>query len=220
MSTHYLHRMVIKLGLSTPIMIILFAICGCHKLCSPANYRLAGGISIFSPVKDSIHIGDTLWFSCSFPANSKFKNLNDNDSINLNLSKASNVITDIHVSAIPKRDTITDALDSFIFINGKGAIYVNHLAPHTAETITFIEENNKYQSSWGIVAQKKGIYVITIIDMYQIEKSCIKASLTIPITDSIDKHLYFLNEIYFPGSRYEQGIPGYELTHDYCFKVS
>jgi hypothetical protein len=66
---------------------------------------------------------------------------------------------------------------------------------------------------------KKGVYCITILDIYQAMKNCTKASVTIPIIGTVNQHLYFLESLYFPGSRYEPAIPNYELTHDYCFKV-
>ena len=178
-----------------------------------------GGISSFFPDKDSLQIGDTLWFSCSFPTNLKYLPGGAIDSSVVNLRGASNVSTDLNFHAIPKKDTITEALDSFKITPQKGAIQTNPLLPHGAETITFAEEQNYYTISFGIIPQKRGIYCITIIDIYQLMKNCTKASVTIPISNSIDQHLYFLSDAYFPGSRYEPSIPDYELTHDYAFKV-
>lgn len=200
-------------------MAFLVVLTGCRKLCVPHQYDFNGGISTIYPDKDSIHIGDTLWFNCSFPINLKFKNFNSADSEIVNFSGASNVGTDINFHAIPKVDTLTDALDSFVLIPSKGILNVNSLVPHGAENITFLEQGGNYEMSFGIVAQKRGTYVITIIDVYRIEKKCAKASVTIPIISTVNQHLYFLDSLYFPGSRYEPAIPNYELTHDYCFKV-
>lgn len=201
------------------ISILLNVIIGCHKRCIPRNFTLTGGMSNFLPGKDSVLIGDTLWFNSSFPVNLKYLSAGGNDSSVINLSRALNVATDIHFNAIPKKDTITEALDSFILIPQKGEIKVNSLSSRNTETITFKEEQSNFVVSFGIIAQKRGIYCITILDLYQVMKNCTKASVAIPISNSTDQHLYYLNAVYFPGSRYESSIPVFELTHDYCFTV-
>lgn len=114
---------------------------------------------------------------------------------------------------------LTEALDSFILIPVKGNIRAEPLTPHAAETVTFVEEQNSFVISFGIVAQKKGVYCLTIIDIYQAMKNCTKASVAIPISSTINQHLNYLDSVYFPGSIYEPSIPIYELTHDYCFQV-
>ncbi len=201
------------------ISILLNLIIGFHKRCIPRNFTLTGGISNFVHGKDSVLIGDTLWFNSSFPVNLKYLSAGGNDSSVINLSGASNVATDIHFNAIPKKDTITEALDSFILIPQKGEIKVNSLSSRNTETITFKEEQSNFVVSFGIIAQKRGIYCITILDLYQVMKNCTKASVTIPINSTINQHLNFLDSVYFAGSRYENTIPDYELTHDYCFEV-
>ncbi len=210
--------MAIKLPLPA-ILLVSIIIYGCHKLCTPANYSLTGGVSTINPDKDSLRVGDTLWFNCSFSVMLRYKNINNNDSETIDLTGASNVVTDIHFNAIPKKDSLTEALDSFTITPSVGKVNINSLASDAAETVTFVQKTNNYDLSFGIVAQKKGIYVITILDIYQITKNCTKASVKIPLSSSINQHLYFLDSIYYPGSRYEPAIPEIELTHDYCFKV-
>ena len=202
------------------VTILVTVTIGCKPFCTTAKYNLTGGISNFFPIKDSINVGDTLWFGCVIPTKLQPNRNSQPVGDSMSFSGASNVITNMNFSAIPKIDTLTDALDSFILIPVKGSFQVNALVPHGAVTVTFTEEESSYKLSFGIVAKKKGIYCITIIDIYQAEKKCTSASITIPISDTINKHLYFLNAVYFPGSRYEPTIPNSELTHDYCFKVN
>lgn len=201
------------------ILLSGFFIIGCHKNCDPKSYDLNGGISNFFPSKDSIHIGDTLWFASSVPVDLKYWNYTGNDSVFLNMSGAENVATDIHFITFPQKNLYLEALDSFKLIPIKGQIQVNPLAPHGAETVNFVEEQGSFVVSFGIVAQKRGVFCITILDIDFARKNCIEASITIPINDTVNQHLYFLDSVYFPGSRYEPAIPNYELTHDYCFKV-
>lgn len=87
------------------VVILVTVISSCHKRCIPANYALTGGISTISPDKDSILIGDTLWFNSSFPVKLKYPNAGGNDSLVIDLSGASNVATDINFHASPKMDT-------------------------------------------------------------------------------------------------------------------
>jgi len=208
-----------KNALLITVIFLIAVIIGCHKRCTPMTYALTGGISTFNPDKDSIHIGDTLWFSSSFPVNLKYPNGTGTDSEVVDLSGASNVGTDIHFDASPKKDTVTRALDSFLIIPLIGEIEVNPLDEQGAETIIFKEQQGNFVASFGMVAQKRGVYYITILDIYQLMKNCTKASVTIPIANGINQHLNYLDSVYFPGSRYEPSIPTFELTHDYCFKV-
>lgn len=201
------------------VTILVIVINSCHKRCIPESYALTGGISTFRPDADSIHVGDTLWFSSSFPVNLKYPKGSGTDSAVVDLSGASNVATDIHFDASPKKDTVTRALDSFRIIPLIGKIEINPLDEHGAATITFKEEQGNFIASFGIVALKKGIYYITILDIYQVMKNCTKASVAIPISSGINQHLNYLDSVYFPGSIYEPSIPNFEITHDYCFKV-
>ena|ERR1017187_6612432 len=216
----YLHPMASKkkLLLITVTILVIF-ISSCHKPCIPASYALTGGLSTFLPDKDSIHIGDTLWFSSSFPVNLKYTNFGGTDSGVVDLSGATNVGTDIHFNSSPKKDTITGALNSFFIIPVIGQAEVNSFSPDAAETITFKEEQGYYRASFAMVAQKKGVYCITILDMYELIKKCTTASVTIPISSTVNQHLNYLDSVYFPGSIYEPSIPIFELTHDYCFTV-
>jgi hypothetical protein len=200
------------------ILIALFSQ-SCHKTCIPGNYTLYGGTTIIYPSGDSIHVGDTLWIHSYVPVNLKYWNYSTGDSMILNMSGATNLITDIHFIAFPKIDTFTQALDSFKLISLIGNIKVNPLAPHAAGTLVFEESQENFENSLYIVALKKGVYCITILDIEFAHKNCLTANITIPITSSTNQHLYFLDSVYFPGSRYEPSIPPIELTHDYCFKV-
>ena len=205
--------------LLTTATVLAIVVSNCGKRCISESYALTGGISTFFPDRDSISVGDTLWFSTSFPVKLKYAASSSSDSGVVDLSGATNVGTDIHIIAFPKKNLYTGALDSFIIVPLTGTAGVNPLAADAAETVNLQELQNNFVSVVGLVAQKKGVYCIQIIDIYQAMKNCTKASVTLPISNLINQHLNYLDSVYFPGSRYEPSISSFDLTHDYCFTV-
>jgi hypothetical protein len=205
--------------LSYLVLLTVILTTGCGKRCIPESYTLYAGTSNLFPNRDSLRVGDTLLISITIPVKLKSYSYNNTDSVIVDMTGASNIATDIHFNAFPKADTLIGALDCFKIIPSTGQISVNPLAPDAAETVYFNEVQNEFVTSFRIVAQKRGVYCITILDIGFAMKKCIQASITIPMANSLNQHLNYLDSIYFPGSRYEPSIPGYELTHDYCFKV-
>ena len=198
----------------TFIVLILMATMSCHKLCVPRKFNFSGGVASVLPGKDSIRVGDTLWFNSSLPVNYKYLD-NNSDSVAYNLSNATNVITDIHFTSIIGIQNAIGGVDSFSSVlPTKGNVQKNPLAPTFAKTISYTQENNSYNFSFGIIALKKGIYCLTIIDIYQAMKNCDKISVDI-VTNNMDNHLHYLKDIYYGGGT----IDPIDSTHSYCFKV-
>ena len=217
----YLHRMVIKINSIKILAIILlpgfiFSCNGCKSVCIAGSVaiNLNGGIANFSPEKDSITVGDTLWFTASVPTQIKYKPGSATDSVYYNLSGASDVTAEMHFNAIPQKATLTNAVDSFIYIKRAGNFSPNKLTPHGSEVISFIEQNGNYEFSFGLIAQKKGFYCLTVIDIYQAKKKCDQISVSIMVKNAIT-HLYYLKNLYYNGGP----IDSYSQTHSYCFKV-
>lgn len=200
--------------ISSVLFVCLIIFGACHKLCKPAKLSFSGGIASVLPDKDSIQVGDTLWFTTSLPLNYKYLG-NNSDSANYNLSSATNVVTDIHLTSLIRVNTPLGAIDSFLFTPPiTGSIKAHSLIPDAAKTITYSQSANTYDFSVGIIAQKKGIYCLTIIDIYQAKKNCDKISVGI-ITNNMDNHLHYLKDIYYGGGP----IYSIDSTHSYCFKV-
>jgi len=195
-------------------MLFISVLTSCHKLCVPSQYNFTGGDANINPDRDSIPAGDTLWFLSSIPVNLKYQNGNNSDSIYYDLSGATNMVTDFHLTTPLGLNEQVGAIDSFSFIPKKGSVQTNSLIPHAGKTISYVEEGANYVVSLGIVAQKKGIYFLNIIDIYQAEKKCDKISVVI-ITNNEDNHLHYLREIYYGGGQ----INPLDSTHTYCFKV-
>ena len=191
----------------------LASMMGCKKFCNPQQLNLNGGLASVVPDEDSIHVGDTLWFRCTLPLNYKYSR-GGSDGSTYNLSGATNVITDMHLTVPLGFNQQTGAIDSFLFVPRIGGIQVNPLAPHAAKTISFIEQNGNYVFTVGVVALKRGIYFLFIVDIYQAMKRCDKISVAITMHDG-DNHLHYLKDIYYGGGR----IAPIDSTHGYCFKV-
>jgi hypothetical protein len=207
----YLRVIIIR----RPIVIIVLLstiIMSCHKLCVPGHFSFNGGVASVLPDQDSIHIGDTLWFASSLPVNYKY--LGGSDSSVYNLSGATNVGTDIHLVTLLGASQYAGAIDSFLFVPQKGNIAPNPLAPHAAKTISFFEEGSNYVFSVGIIAQKKSIYCLAIIDIPQAMKNCDRISVTI-MMNKAEGHLHYLKDIYYGGA----AIGPIDSTHSYCVKV-
>ena len=209
--------MIIKQIISNLLIgILLIALpyfLGCKKKCIKNHYNF-NGTGIFSPEKDSIEIRDTVWFNSIIPE--KSLDLNSNQIIDY--SGASNFRTDINFDVASLADILNGAVDSFTFISNKGAVNTNPLTPQSSKTVSYMEENGNYQLSFGIVATKKGNYIITVIDIENSKKNCSDVYLTLTVNNA-DKHLYYLQAVYFPGSPWGNSIPPIIETHSYCFKV-
>ena len=165
---------------------------------------------------DSIRIGDTLLLSSYIPTKLKEQNQIGNQTIDF--SGASNVITDFNINVAIVSDSIIGGLDSFTFIPFNGTLETNPLIPNAGKTINYVEKNGEYQFSAGIIAQKKGIYALSFIDIYQARKKCLFASIQV-LMNNADDHLQYLQAIHYPGSPFGDTIYPIEKTHTYCFKV-
>ncbi|HEY1872636.1 MAG TPA: hypothetical protein VGG71_16360, partial [Chitinophagaceae bacterium] len=127
-STTYGTKLILMLG-----GMMFVVIMGCHKLCPPRQFSFTGDVANVLPDKDSIRIGDTIWFSSSIPVNYKY--WGGSDSVSYNLSGAKNVATDIHLTTLVVPHEPIGAIDSFLFVVKRGAMKLNPLAPHVAQTI-------------------------------------------------------------------------------------
>ena len=194
--------------------ILLFSMSSCHKFCKPHKFTFKGGIANVYPRNDSIPIGDTLWVKCLIPANLKHPINNSSDSENYNITGSTNLITDIHLTTPTGINMQIGAVDSFIFVDARGSLKPNPLALNGSKTISFEPGSTYFISEFGIVAKKKGIYFLAVIDIYQATKNCDKFSVSI-LMDNEDNHLHYMRDTYYGG----YPINLIDSTHSYCFKV-
>ena len=196
------------------LIFVSLELISCFKLCVPNQYQFNGGTSTIYPDEDSIRIGDTLWFNCSIPLNLKYNTGIGSDSANYNISGASNFGTDFHLTSPTGVNMQVGAMDSFTFVSITGGLKINKLDPHASKTISFTEIGNNYVASFGIIAQKKGIYALIMLDVNDGMKKCDKFSVT-TFMNNADNHLHYLKDLYYGGAP----IDALTATHCYCFKV-
>ncbi len=194
----------------------IFGCNGCKTICPSGNtqYALTGGTINLYPGQDSIHVGDTILVSSIIPVKLQPTQSGTSVGDSLDFSDASDMVTDLHFTSPKDTNVSSDALDSFQIIPLNRSIKVNSLIPHAGLTVQYIQEGTSYKLSFYMIAQKKGIYVFTIIDIFRAQKLCSVASIGIIVSDS-DNHLHYLQDIYYGGS----AIDPIDQTHSYCFKV-
>lgn len=203
------------------ILVVTMSQSGCSGFCSPGNQdnrlNLTGGTVTITPDSDSIRVGDTLWLRSVIPTQ-LIERSSTGDSSKIDFNGATNVVTDFHIMVPVVADSIIDGIDSFKYFTIHGSVKVNPSAPHAAKTVYYVDNGDSYQFSMGLIAEKKGIYVLSYIDIYQAEKKCVFASIEV-LMNNKDNHQHYLSGIHYPGSPYGDTSYPIEITHEYCFKV-
>lgn len=180
----------------------------CHKKCIPNKYVLYQGFIKVLPDKDSIIIGDTLLFTISLHDTLQFTNGN------YDLNGTSEMTTDFHLNIPTGLNMQVGGIDSFKYLPLAGNIQTNSLAPSFSKTISFEKINNEYVFSTKLVALKRGVYILSTIDISNGKKNCDNIVIVLSNANQ-DNHLHYLKDIYYGG----QPIAQIDSTHSYCFKV-
>lgn len=191
----------------------LFTNCSCHKfLCTRHNYNFSIDTTVFYPQRDSIHVGDTLYFSSY--TSTTFKNIDDGQSIDY--SKADNFGGIIGAIELSEPNIEKGAIGDFTWIALKGKVYTDNKvpSPEIVKQAIFTEEDGLYILSVAIIPLKKGIYSLSTGDMPDVVKNCDRATVTMKITNT-DAHLHYLQETYYGGGP----VNKLDSTHTYNFKV-
>ena len=185
---------------------------GCNKLCTPNHFVFNATGCVIQPNKDSIRIGDTLFFSSSIPT--LMTNLDDGKKIDY--SAAVNFGSILGVAEPTGVNTSSGAIDYFSYIPQKGEIYTDPtLSPNIVKQTKYIEQNGNYILSFAIVPKRKGIFFITIADMPDVVKDCARSGITLKFSSAIDSHLHYLKDIYYGGGQ----ISALDSFHVYSFRV-
>lgn len=167
---------------------------GCKKNCQHHKYNF-NAAAIISPGDDSIRVGDTILFTSIIP--NTLVNVSTNQSIDY--SNAENMATDIHIVVPLIANPLSGAVDSFNFIAVTGALQTHLIIPHAAKSVLFTQINGNYVLTFKMVALKKGIYTIGMIDVENSRKNCSTAYINVPISNA-DKHQQYLQAVYYLGS--------------------
>jgi hypothetical protein len=191
--------------------VILLSLIGCGKNCKDAVYAFTMQES-FSPEKDSIAVGDTLWVISSH--STAFTDLVSNSQIDFSNS---NLATNVRILKFPdtSQQVIGGVYDFGIIKNNGNEIGGDNI-PSENKNFYFEEKNNTYLLNIGFIPKQKGLYCISLsnsISIIEKRGGCEKASVNI-INTNQNSHLYYYQNFFL-------GLPPdqYTKTHAYCFKV-
>ena len=191
------------------LLCIIVVISGCDKPCNEPDYDFSVFES-FSPERDSMNIGDTLYLNCEIPKMEK----DNNTGQVINFSNLGNLsdhllITDISKFFAPKRE----AADSFSYINIYGKIYSDN---NGAKQLQFMETDSSYRLKLGLILLKAGLYVFTIPDATGVYRNghlkCGVGNYAV-LNTNVDKQLYLFEDLW--GAI----ISTYDRNRSYCIKV-
>jgi hypothetical protein len=195
---------------SSCIAIVLTSI-GCGKNCKDAKYSFLMQES-FSPEKDSIALGDTIWVNSSH--STTFEDLNSQATVDFSNSQIGSNIRILNFTDTSQ--TVMGAVYDFDIIKIYGNEVGNDNIPTENRGFYYQEINGNYILKLGFIAKKKGVYGISLgnsIGIVQKKGSCEKANVEIDNTNA-NTHFYYY-ENFFPND----STSAYTKKHVYFFKV-
>jgi hypothetical protein len=159
-----------------------------------------------NPGKDTLVIGDTLWFELNSPT--QLKDTKDNSIVNY--SGAANLGSAVNFRALSNAKEYTiEAVNKFGYFLKEG---LQLRATNDNIEYNFNEKNNRFVFLLGVLPKEKGTYRILFsnaANVYRNNDQCTKAAFVINIENS-DRHPY-LNSFYTGGT--------YPPGGDYYFVV-
>lgn len=184
----------------------------CPSVCPDAVYSFEV-TATYSPEKDSIQVGDTLYLTSSFPTKLPAGNSNQ-------LIDYSNAVIggNVFFDEIPMdKSSLKSAVNSFLIFSTKGQIYTDTSvpSPERIKQTRYQQTGTTYELLFGFVPRKKGLFCLTLSSGYSTGKpndGCDSAGFSISLTNT-DQHLHYLTDI--------SGIAvsPYVAKGAYCFKV-
>lgn len=202
--------------LTSVLIIVAIINTGCpRKSCIEVTYAFNVQSEII-PNDDSLQIGDTIFVMSTFP-----NMLKDEYSGQLvDYSGALKIGSTLGIGElIAGSNSPKDAVSDFDYFDVEGRIYNDPTipSPNGVQQLIYQEIDGKYKLKVGLIAKKKGIYVLGAGDGLGTglkgSNNCKKAKIGMSVSN-VDKHKYY----------YEYWRPGYVLTESdlrriYCFKI-
>lgn len=187
-------------------VIIIFS--GCGKLCldgakTTFNFQIA--VKAY-PDRDSIRVGDTIWFEIDAPTS--LADLNSNKIIDY--SGAGNLGSAIIFEKIMSPSNFQSSTNKFRFLLVKGREVENSKTDLIKEYL-FEEQNSKYTFKLGLIPKEAGVFGVVFgnaANVFRTNDKCTKASFEINF-ENTDQHRYLYPN--FTGGNPKGG--------DYYFKV-
>lgn len=196
------------------VFILIIGVCiatSCGRGCLEAQYNF-NMQEVFSPEKDSILVGDTVFMESSHSTSFK-------DTLTTMLIEfgGSQIGVNLGLLRFPDTSATPDGgMNDFSILVFKGKAVGNDNIPTQNKGFLFAEDGGNYELKIGFVAKQKGVYAISLGNSMGIIKKrsgCEKANILIT-NGNVSNHLYFYINFF-------RGLPisEYTKTHVYCFKV-
>jgi hypothetical protein len=217
-SMYYLANMDFKRKYVYPFLILisfLFSFATCKKSkgdCIGNAYRIKQNWNIL-PQRDSISIGDTLFFTSYFLNNL----LNYNNNSNFNIPANTTIGSSFGIRKIEGYNNLKDAVDSFNFVLTKGRLIENSISPKKIKDFYWLPYSDSFKISFTFIAKSKGDYLFTVPDglgRFTIPNEC-ENSINIDLNNVNFKNNAYQSHIYY-GLTY---TPVYDSLHNFCIRV-
>lgn len=189
----------------------IITISSCTKNCKEVKYNFSMQ-QIFSPEKDSISVGDTLWLISSH--STTFKDTITNKEVDFSNAQLGTNIR--MLSFLDSSRSYIGVVKNFRVIRVFGSEVGNDNLPEYNKGVRYEEREGKYLLKFGFITNKKGTYLFSVgnsISVKRINHGCEKADIQIT-NGNTNNHLYVFHN-WWPGYQ----IPNYERTHSYFFIV-
>lgn len=147
-------------------IILLLGLTGCPGPCPETVYNFAVTAS-FSPDKDSVKLGDTLFLQSSFP--SQLRDVQTNKIVDYSNASAigSNLFVD-KLSTNPNSlgSYLEAAVTSFNYVSQRGQIYTDPTVPSSQRVKQLIYEQNgsNYELRAALIPLQRGLYSLSVTD--------------------------------------------------------
>lgn len=154
--------------------------------CDKTIYTFQIGVKAY-PDKDSVQVGDTIWFEINEPVS--FTDINTNDTVNY--SGAVNLGSALGFGRYIKINDAIEAANDFDYILISGSEVPN---PNTSQIreFLFIQQSNHYIFKLGIIPKDTGVFGVGFSNaqnVYRNNNKCTKADFLIHFKNT-NQHFY------------------------------
>lgn len=197
--------MGIKAGRCIVLLNFFTSLVACHPGCDVSHSDLTGGIDSVQPNKDSLRIGDTLYYTAKVP----YKLASTNGFNMVDFSGASNVITEVDINYVLD---LQKGVPSFSYFPIAGSYSIP--TDSTKIEIKYVANDSSYDFRLGIVCKKRGIYFLNGLYIASAERKCATANIDVLMSVE-DPHFHYFYDV-----RPNQPLSSIEETHLYAFEVN
>jgi hypothetical protein len=198
---HYVLSALAKKMKTTLSYLLIIAACltltGCPTpMCLNPNPSYSFEVTAeFTPEKDSIRVGDTLYLVSEFPSTM----IPAGSTQPVDYSRSTGISNILNVNKLEPNRVIADAVFDFDYINIDGEIYNSRdiPSPNRVQQLRYEEKSGMYRLKVGLIPKAKGIYSLAtgfsgLSNGRKSGDKCTKASFPTTVTNE-DPHLHYLS---------------------------